>query len=35
VYCGDEAKETILAIANDETGEATRALALRQNTVPE
>ena len=34
-YCGDEAKETILAIANDETGEATRALALRQTTVPE
>ncbi len=34
-YCGDESRETILTIANDATGEATRALALRQTTIPE
>lgn len=33
-YCGDEARSTIQAVALDETGDTTRALAMR-NQVSE
>lgn len=30
-YCGDEARSTIQAVAQDEIGDTTRALAMRVN----